>query len=144
MKDERAKAALSAKAEEVRSKIAEALKAGKPFADAARDAGQTVDNLPGFALSAAPPMNSAPDYRELVAAAAELRVGEMSKFLPSVDGGVLVYVRARSGVDDAQFEKVKDREAIGMRFQKTRAAFEEWLRSSKQAADARITVQLRG
>ena len=40
MKDERAKAAVAAKAEEIRSKIAEELKAGKPFADAAKDAGR--------------------------------------------------------------------------------------------------------
>ncbi len=139
LKDERARAALSAKAEEVRSKIVEALKAGKSFAEAAKDAGQTADSLPAFALG-----NPPPDLREVVGAAAELPVGDLSKFLPEADGGALVYVRARSGVDDAQFEKVKDGLTLRLRYQKTEAAFEEWLRSSKQAANAKITAQLRG
>ncbi len=143
LKDERARAALSAKAEEVRSKITEGLKAGKPFADVARDAGQTAENMPGFALATPPPANAAPDFSEIVSEAAELAVGEVSKFLPSADGGALVYVRSRSGIDEAQFDKTKDTFVLRMRRQKIRAAFEEWLRSSKQAADANITVQLR-
>ena len=144
LKDERASAALSAKAEEVRSKIAEALKAGKPFADAAKDAGQTAESMPGFALASPPPQNAAPDFSEIATAGAELSVGEMSKFLPSADGGALVYVRSRSGIDEAQYDKAKDTFALRMKRQKTREAFEEWLRSSKQAADAKFTVQLRG
>ena len=68
----------------------------------------------------------------------------MSKFLPSPEGGALVYVRSRSGVDEAQYDKAKDGLTMRVRRQKTRAVFEEWLRSSKQAADAKITVQLRG
>lgn len=144
LKDERARAALSAKAEEIRSKIAESLKAGKPFAEAAKEAGQTVDNLPGFALSSQPPKDAAPDFTEIVGASAELSVGEMSKFLPSGDGGALVYVRSRSGVSDAEFDKVKDLFALRVRRQKVRAAFDEWLRVSKQAADAKFAPQLRG
>ncbi len=53
-------------------------------------------------------------------------------------------MRGRSGVDEAQFDKTKDLEAMRIRRQKTRAAFEEWLKTSKQAADARLTVQMRG
>ena len=98
LKDERARAALSAKAEEVRSKIAEALKAGKPFADAAKEAGQPAEDLPGFALGSQPPPNAPPDFAEIATAGAELSVGDMSKFLPSSEGGSLVYVRSRSGV----------------------------------------------
>ncbi len=143
LKDERARAALSAKAEEVRSKITEGLKAGKPFAEIAKDAGQTVENMPGFALANPPPANAAPDFAEIASEGAELAVGEVSKFLPSVDGGALAYVRSRSGIDEAQFDKAKDTFVLRMQRQKVRAAFEEWLRSSKQAADANITVQLR-
>ena len=144
LKDERARAALSAKAEEIRSKVDEALKAGKSFADAAKDAGATTADLPGFALGTPPPPNVEPDFTELVSASAELPVGGLSKFLPSADGGALLYVRSRSGVDEAQFDKTKDVEAMRIRYQKTRAAFEEWLQTSKQAADARLSVQMRG
>ena len=144
LKEERVKAALAAKAEEVRSKIAGELKAGKSFDDAARDAGQTVDNLPGFALANPPPQTAPPDFSELATAGSELPVGELSKFLPSSTGGALVYVRGRAGVDEAQFDRARDGLTVRVRRQKTRAAFEEWLRSSKQAADAKLTVQLRG
>ena len=144
LKDERARAALTAKVEEARSKIVESLKAGKPFVEAAKDAGQTVDNLPGFALASQPPVDAAPDFSGIITAGAELPVGEVSKFVPSATGGALVYVRSRSGVDEAQFDKMKDMLAMQARRQKTRAAFEEWLRASKQAADAKFAVQLRG
>ncbi len=138
LKDERAKAALSARAEEVRAKIAESMKAGKSFADAAKDAGQTVQDLPGFALSEPPP-----DNFEVVRASTELATGELSKFLPSADGGELVFLRGRSGIDEAAFDKTKGALMSMLRRRKVQAVFEEWLRSSRQAADAKMTVQLR-
>ena len=78
LKEERAKAALSAKAEEVRAKIAESMKGGKSFADAAKEAGQTPQDLPGFALAERPPLDAPPDFSEIVAASTELAVGELS------------------------------------------------------------------
>ena len=143
LKDERATAALAARAEEVRTKIAEGLKAGKSFADAAKEAGTTAQDLPGFALAEPPPANAPADLDEIKQASTELIVGDLSKFLPSADGGALVFVRGRSGVDEAQFNARKDILASQIRRQKTRASFEEWLRSAKQAADARISVQMR-
>ena len=144
LRDERARAALSTKAEEVRSKIEEALKAGRSFGDAVEDAGATAENLPGFSLGNPPPVDAAPDFSELASAAGELPLGGLSKFLPSGEGGALVYVRSRSGVDEAKFDKSKDVEAMRIRYQKTRAAFEEWLRASRQAADARMVGPMRG
>ena len=55
-----------------------------------------------------------------------------------------MFLRGRSGVDPAAFDKVKDSLMSQMRRQKVRAEFEEWLRASRQAADAKMTVQLRG
>ena len=48
IKEERTRAAVAAKAEETRTKVADALKAGKPFADAAKEAGQTVQDVPAY------------------------------------------------------------------------------------------------
>ena len=55
-----------------------------------------------------------------------------------------MYVRSRSGVNEAQFDARKDVIALQLRRQKQRASFEEWLRASKQAADPRVLVQMRG
>ena len=127
-------------------KSADALKAGKSFADAAKDAGSDgAGHARLFARNPSPPTpRRTPRARwpELLRGGAA--VGELSKFLPTADGGALVFVRGPLGVDEAQFDKAKDTFALRMRRQKTRAAFEEWLRSSKQAADAKLTVQLRG
>ena len=144
LKDERTRAAVAARAEEVRTKIAEGLKAGKSFADAAKEAGQTAQDLPGFSLAEPPPANAPADLSEIVQASTELSIGDLSKFLPSADGGALVFVRGRSGVDEAQFNARKDILASQIRRQKIRTSFEEWLRSAKQAADARLNVDMRG
>ncbi len=144
LKEERVRAAVAARAEEIRSKIAEGLKAGKSFADAAKDAGQTAQDMPGFALAEPPPAGAPADLSEVVQASTELAVGDLSKFLPSADGGALVYVRARSGIDEAQYNARKDVIALQLRRQKVRVSFEEWLRASRQQADARLNVNLRG
>ncbi len=144
LKEENTRAAVTAHAEEVRTKIAEALKAGKSFADAAKDAGAAAQDLPGFALAEPPPTNAPADLAVLEQATTELAVGDLSKFLPSADGGALAYVRGRSGVNEAQFDARKDVIALQLRRQKQKASFEEWLRASKQAADPRVLVQMRG
>ena len=55
-----------------------------------------------------PPANAPADFTEVSQASTELAVGELSKFLPSPEGGALAYVRGRSGVDEAQFNARKD------------------------------------
>ncbi len=144
LKEENTRAAVAAHAEEVRTKIADALKAGKGFADAAKEAGATAQDLPGYALAEPPPAGAPPDLPAFPQAGTELAAGDLSKFLPSADGGALMYVRSRSGVNEAQFDARKDVIALQLRRQKQRASFEEWLRASKQAADPRVLVQMRG
>ncbi len=141
LKDERATAALAAKAEEVRGKISESLKAGHPLLEAAKEAGQTVQELPAF--SVAEPGRGLPDGAAVATAAQELGTGELSKFVPTSTGGMLVYVRARQGIDEAKFEKEKDMVTMNLRRQKAGYFFYEWLRAGREAAGAELDSRLR-
>lgn len=134
LKDDRAKAALAAKAEEVRTKVEAALKGGKPFADAVKEAGQTPLDVPPF--SPAEPARGFQDLAEITDAAMELNVGDLSKLVNTPDGGVLVYVRTRFGVDEKKFESQKEMVSNSLRQRKRRFGFGEWLRASREAADA--------
>ncbi len=139
LKEERAHAALAAKAEEARTKVADALKAGKSFPDAAKDAGQTAQEVPGY--STADPARTTPDAEAISATAQELATGELSKFVPITTGGILVYVRNREGVDEAKFDQQKDMVAMRLSRQKAGFYFSEWLRVSHDAANVEITPQ---
>ena len=142
IKDERARVALSAKAEEIRSKMADALKAGKSFADAAKDAGQPGQDVPDFSL--AEPLRGLPDGAQVAEAATELGKGELSKFVPTTDGGLLVYVRARQPADERLFNVQEDRITAALRRQKASLYFSEWLRERREAANVQIDPRARG
>ena len=142
IKDERARAALAAKAEEIRTKMADALKGGHNFADAAKDAGQTAQDVTPF--SQAEPLRGQADASQLSEAAMELGNGELSKFVPTPDGGLLLYVRGREPVDEKLFDQQKDRVVMGMRQQKARAYFTEWLRDRREAANVQLDPRARG
>jgi peptidyl-prolyl cis-trans isomerase D len=143
IKDTRARTALDAQAQEVRTKIADALKAGKPFAAAATAAGQTAQDITPF--SAAEPAKDVPDAQEIAEASQELGSGELSKFLPSPDGGMLVYVRDREPIDEAKFEQQREMLTANLLNRKRRFYFYEWLKASKEAANVRLNSSgLRG
>ena len=142
IKDERARAALAARAEEVRAKMADALKAGRPVADAAKEAGQTAQNVTPF--SVAEPIKGQADGTQLSEATAELANGELSKFVSTADGGLLVYVRGREPADEKRFDLQKDMITTGMRRQKAGVYFSEWLRDRREAANVQLDPRSRG
>lgn len=141
LKEDRAKTALAAKAEDVRAKIQAALKAGKNFPDAAKDANQLALEVPPF--SPAEPANGFPDAAEITDAAMELNIGDLSKLVNTPEGGLLVYVRGRQGIDETKFETQKEMVGNSLRMRKRRFGFMEWLRASRDAADARFEGQSR-
>ena len=141
IKDERTTAAVAARAEEVRGKIEESLKAGHPLVDAAKAAGQTALDIAPF--SAAEPAAGLPEASAVAGAAQELGTGELSKFVPTSTGGLLVYVRGRQGIDEAKFEKEKDLRTMSLRRQKAAYFFYEWLRASREASGARLDGRFR-
>ena len=142
IKDERATAALAAKAEEIRGKLAESLKAGHSLTEAAKETGQTVQELAPF--SAAEPNRTGADGSEIAMTAQELGIGELSKFVPTSTGGLLVYVRNRQGIDEAKFDQQKEMVSMNLRRQKAGYFFYEWLRAGREAAGVQLDSRLRG
>ena len=136
IKDERTRAALSARAEEIRTKVADALKAGRSFADAAKEAGQSAQEVPAY--SKVDPARSTPDAAAIASTTQELGVGELSKFVPTANGGLLAFVRSREGIDQAQFDQEKAIDQVRLEQQKAGFYFSDWLRVSREAANASI------
>ncbi len=141
IKDERATAALAAKAEETRGKIEASLKAGHLLPDAAKESGQSVEELSAFSQAA--PATGVPDASVAASAAQDLGVGELSKFVPTATGGLLVYVRHREGIDEVKFDQEKARGMMNLQRQKAAYYFYEWLRATREAAGARLDNRFR-
>ena len=141
IKEERIRAALAAKAEEIRTKVADDLKAGHPFAEAAKDAGQTAQDIPAY--SSAELARATLDAAAITETTQELGAGELSKFVPTPSGGLLVYVRNREGIDEAKFAQQKEMVGTRMEQQKAGYYFSAWLRASLDASNAEITPRSR-
>ena len=139
--DERARTALAAKGEEVRTKIEAGLKAGQTFGAAVVAAGQAAQDLPPF--SAMEPPSTQPDGRDISAAALELGRGEVSKFVPTSNGGLRVYVRGREPIDEKTFDSQRERWTAGLTEQKRRFYFGEWFKASKDDAGVQLARGLR-
>lgn len=129
---ERATESLSLKATEFRTKITEAIKAGKSYADAATEAGAAPVAFPVF--SQAEPKMDAPDAREIMQRAADLAEGQVSDFIPTADGGLILHIDKRLPVDEAGFEKEKTMLAQGIDRTKKEAAFQQWMKERRGAA----------
>jgi peptidyl-prolyl cis-trans isomerase D len=132
MINERANEALTLKATELRNKISEAIKGGKSFADAAKEAGANAEAFPVF--SQAEPKMDAPDAREVMQRAAELSEGQISEFTPTATGGLLLHIDKRLPVDETNFEKEKPMIAQSIDRTKKEAAFQLWLKERRAAA----------
>ena len=141
IKEERIRAALAAKAEEIRTKVADGLKAGHPFADAAKDAGQTAQDIPAY--SAAEPARATPDAATITETTQELGAGELSKFVPTPTGGLLVYVRNREGIDETKFAQQKEMVGHANGATEGRILLSAWLRASLDASNAEIAPRSR-
>lgn len=130
--EERANEALNLKAADLRKKITDAVAAGKPFADAAKEAGATVEAFPTF--SQAEPKADQPDAQEIMSRSYDMAEGELSDFTPTRTGGLLIHIDKRLPVDDAGFEKEKTMIAGNLDRMKKEAAFQQWLKNRRVAA----------
>jgi peptidyl-prolyl cis-trans isomerase D len=133
LKDERAREAMNLKATEIRNKIDAELKVGKSFAEAAQAAGATAEQFPAF--SPKEPKTDQPDGSVVMGRATEMTVGELSEFLPTGTGGLLVHVDKRLPLEEAEFEKEKPTLVQGLERFKREAVFQEWLKARRQAAN---------
>lgn len=136
LKSERAREAMELKAKEIRTKLETEIKAGKSFADAAKAAGVTPETFPAFSL--AEPKFDQPDAREVITTTAEMKVGELSEFVPSSTGGVLVYVNKRLPADEKDFEKEQKLIAESLSQGRREALFQEWMKNRRAEANVQV------
>lgn len=132
MTNEKAKEAIGVKANDLRVKITTAVQAGKPFADAAKEAGAVVEAVPAF--SAAEPKFDVADAQEIMSRAPEMAEGALSEFIPTSTGGLLLHIDKRLPVDEAGFEKDKALLAYNVDRNKTEGAFQLWLKERRSGA----------
>ena len=126
--------AARAKANEIRPKLAEAIKAGKSFADAAKELGLKVEQNPAFGGG----QRSTPGQFDgvIAPAAQKLAPGEISEVLtaPSNDTTLIAHVDYRSAVEDKDIEAVLpgalQRNEMGIRYM----LFQNWLAERGRAA----------
>ena len=132
------------KAGETAGKLRDDLKNGKPVAEAATAAGVEAKKLPAFALadalpgaSPAPtpdPKTEDPDMPYIKRSASSLSPGEVSDFVNTPNGGLLVILEKRETLDPAQFEKARvELETQAMENQ-SQVVFYEWLRERRREA----------
>jgi hypothetical protein len=99
-----------------------------------------VDTLPGATPSPTPePKNESPDMPRIKQAASDLSPGEVSDYLSTPSGGLIVILEKRETLDPAKFEKSRaliERRAMENRGQ---IVFYEWLRERRHAAGVQET-----
>ena len=113
------------------------MKTGKTFAEAAKSLGQTAETVPPFSLLEASKMD-VPDSQSIIQAAVGLGSKQLSDFVQTATGGLMVYMNSRQAPDDnaaligsfvmkSQYSQVKEM-----------MAFVEWMRLRKAAAKLQI------
>jgi len=133
------------KAAGVATKLREELQSGKPLTEAATAAGVTLEQIPAFALADEPPpgaepaaspepKNENPEMPYIKRAASDLSAGQVSNYVPTKDGSMLVILENRETITPAEYEKSRaDLENQAMENQ-SQVVFYEWLRERRREA----------
>jgi hypothetical protein len=66
--------------------------------------------------------------------ASQLSIGELSQFVPTQTGGLLVHLDRQLPIDETEFNNQKDKLAESAAEEKSRMMFMEWLASRRKAA----------
>ena len=154
LKQERTREMLASKAAEAKRQIEEKIKSGTPVAAAVQQAGLKADTIPPFSLvddtpaapeakketKEAPTPTPAPDLPSIKQAAAEMRPGEVSPFVPTADGGLIAVLEKREPIDEAQFAKKRAFLDSRMRENMQRVVFYEWLRDRRRDANFQLAA----
>ena len=139
LKQERAMEALNLQGMALRTKIDARIKAGKSFAEAAAAAGTKAEAFPEFSMRE--PKMDQPDGREVMMSTRDLAPGELSAFLPSAEGGVLVHLDRRDPINPGEFEKEKASTAMNIARGRRDAVFGEWLKSRRKEAGIAVSTK---
>ena len=144
MKKQGAQQRLAAKGSEVARKLREELQSGKTVDQAASNAGVKVEKVPPFALldtlpgeKPAPspePKKEIADEQSIRQAASGLKEGEVSEYLPTPTGGLLVILEKREQPAPGQYEKARPTLEENALTNKVMVVFYEWLRERRHVA----------
>jgi parvulin-like peptidyl-prolyl isomerase len=138
---EKADTALRKKAEESRGKLAEALKAGKSFSEAAQSLGLKAEPFPAFSGMQPPPPGT--KYNGLVQEAArKLAPGEISDVVPTPEAVLIVHVDQRPVVDEKGIEDAKKEISSRIDQMHKFVTFAAWLAERRQAAGLKDSPEL--
>ncbi|HEX3718564.1 MAG TPA: SurA N-terminal domain-containing protein [Verrucomicrobiae bacterium] len=101
---------------------------GKSFDSVCASENLKPDTLPAFTLNtpSIPEVTNRTEFVQLQETSFNLLTGRSSKFTPTDDGGYVVYVKERLGVDEAKMREELPAYLAKMREQRQIAAFEEW------------------
>ncbi len=121
---------------EIREKLVAALGEKKPLADAAKEAGAEVKDVPTFSMTK-PPQGD-PYLRPIVEASSKINVGELSEPVPQGDTTLLIYLAKRELPKDPKMEDDKKTLADNMKRRYGQAMnnplFEAWFKARKEEA----------
>lgn len=149
LKQHRAQETVAMKAAEAAQKLREALKSGRAMDEAATQAGVKAEKIPAFAMSNSPPgtapetkpppNNDSPDMPYIKETASELSSGEVSDFVRTPNGGLIVVLEKREPIDPAQYESSRAFVEGRTLRNKAEIVFYEWLRDRRRAAGVEET-----
>lgn len=121
--------------------LRDSLKSGAPMNTALEKAGLKEEAVPPFTLNDAFTSAGADgkkdrpkDFTAIANAASQTQPGEVSDFLPSEDGGIIVYVEKREAPDEARYGQERPSFDERILHNKRDALFTEWLRDRERDA----------
>jgi hypothetical protein len=135
---------IAAKAQEVVNEMRTAMKNGKTVEQAAEQAGVKAEKLPTFSLAEQPPgatpppkpepKNEAPDMGFIKQTASTLKSGEVSDYVNTSKGGLIVVMEKRAEPTTAEFEQARPALEKNVLTNRGDVVFYEWLRNLRQTA----------
>ncbi len=123
---------LTTKVAQARPQIEQALREGKPLDESAKAAGLKGEIFPERSLAEWP--RDEADASPIVGTAIALAEGALSPFVPTADGGLLVWAGKVQPLDEERFNAEKGPIAERMAQTRQMYLFYEWLRSRRAAA----------
>jgi peptidyl-prolyl cis-trans isomerase D len=132
IKEEKAQAAIQAKAKELREKIDADMQKGISFVQAAENAGYKPEMPEPFALTN--PGNNMEIARFMAMNGVELDTNETSKLLQDKGGALIIHLINKEPVDEQKYEEYKKTEYAQQNSHYEMIAIREWLRVELQRA----------
>jgi peptidyl-prolyl cis-trans isomerase D len=119
--------------------VTNALQQGKSFEDLAKSANAKIVSIPEFTASTTSLTNidERINFRTLHNVASDLKKGQASQFIPTADGGMVIYMRDRIPVSDDQVKEHLPEFLSRLRLYRQSEAFNQWFR--KEAEEAHLT-----